>query len=99
MGIVSGIVLYAVIWFMVLFVMLPFGLKTQGEVGRIVPGTPPGAPSDVHMRKVAWRVTVWSAGIWVLIAAVIFSGVISLSDFDLMKRFGPDDFRPVGTGG
>ncbi|MEO0693763.1 MAG: DUF1467 family protein, partial [Pseudomonadota bacterium] len=29
MGIVSGLVLYAVIWFMVLFVVLPIRLETQ----------------------------------------------------------------------
>ncbi len=31
MGITSALVLFAVIWFMVLFVTLPIGLRTQGD--------------------------------------------------------------------
>ncbi|MAY31868.1 MAG: hypothetical protein CMM86_04625, partial [Rhodovulum sp.] len=38
MTITAAIVLFAVIWFMVLFVTLPVRLRTQGDVGEIVPG-------------------------------------------------------------
>ena len=49
MNVVSAIVLFAVIWFMVLFVVLPLRLKTQGDVGERLVGThaarlPPGFP-------------------------------------------------------
>ena len=35
MGITSAIVLFAVIWFMVLFIVLPLGLQTQTEAVRL----------------------------------------------------------------
>ncbi len=35
MGITSALVLFAVIWFMVLFITLPLRLTTQGDVGEI----------------------------------------------------------------
>jgi len=41
----SGFVLFAVFWFMVLFVVLPLRLQTQGENKNVVPGTPSSAPS------------------------------------------------------
>ena len=46
MSIVSAIVLFAVIWFMVLFIVLPIRLETQGDVGEHVPGTHAGSPAS-----------------------------------------------------
>jgi predicted secreted protein len=58
MGPVSAIVLYLVIWFMVLFVVLPLRLETQGERGEVEPGTPEGAPANLDMWKKA-RLVTW----------------------------------------
>ena len=44
MNLTGGIILYAVLWFLVLFVFLPFGQQSQAEVGIVTPGTPAGAP-------------------------------------------------------
>jgi predicted secreted protein len=89
MGIVSGIVLYAVIWFMVLFIVLPIRLETQGDQGKIVPGTHAGAPANLNMGRKAKLVTLISAGVWVVLASIIFSGLISVRDFDWFDRMGP----------
>ncbi len=89
MGIVSGIVLFAVIWFMVLFIVLPIRLETQGERGEIVPGTHAGAPADFNMRRKAKLVTLISIAVWIVLAGIILSGVVKISDIDLYSRFGP----------
>ena len=89
MSIVSAIVLYAVIWFMVLFCVLPVGLKTQVDLGEIEPGTHAGAPANLNMGRKARLTTVIAAVLWVVIAGVIFSGVISVRDFDWFDRMGP----------
>ncbi|MEO1453168.1 MAG: DUF1467 family protein [Pseudomonadota bacterium] len=89
MGIVSGLVLYAVIWFMVLFVVLPIRLETQGDQGKVEPGTHASAPANLNMRKKAKLVTMIAAVIWVILAAVIFSGVITVRDIDWFDRMGP----------
>jgi predicted secreted protein len=39
-----AVALYIVIWWLTLFVVLPFGVKTQGEAGDVVEGTPESAP-------------------------------------------------------
>ncbi|MEO1240089.1 MAG: DUF1467 family protein, partial [Pseudomonadota bacterium] len=51
MGPVSSIVLYAVIWFLVLFVVLTLRLDTQGDRCEIVRGTQAGAPANINMWK------------------------------------------------
>ena len=89
MSIVSAIVLFAVIWFMVLFIVLPIRLETQGDRGEIVPGTHAGAPANLHMAKKARLVTLISAGLWVVIAGVIFSGIITVEDLDWFGRMSP----------
>ena len=40
----SALAIYFVIWWLVLFVTLPFGVRSQHEDGGEPPGTDPGAP-------------------------------------------------------
>lgn len=94
MSIVSGIVLFAVIWFLVLFVCLPIRLETQGDRGEIVPGTHAGAPANFDLRKKARLVTLISVGVWIVIAAVILSGVITVEDLDWFGRMKPSSGAP-----
>jgi predicted secreted protein len=44
MTVVGGMALYFVIWWTVLFVVLPFGVRSQAEDGTVIDGTEPGAP-------------------------------------------------------
>jgi predicted secreted protein len=53
--------IYFVIWWIVLFLTLPFGVRSQVEAGEEVAGTDPGAPSLPRMaRKLMWT-TILSA--------------------------------------
>ena len=94
MQITSALVLLAVIWFMVLFCVLPLNLRTQGEDGNIVPGTPGSAPVDPQLKRKTKIVTLISLPIWVVACAVIVSGLVTVSDFDLFRIFGPQDPTP-----
>jgi predicted secreted protein len=92
--ITSALVLLAVIWFMVLFVVLPLNLRTQSEEGEVVPGTPGSAPTDPRLKRKAKIVTLVSLPIWVVACTIIISGAITVEDFDLFRRFGPQDATP-----
>ncbi|MBV1869142.1 MAG: DUF1467 family protein [Marinosulfonomonas sp.] len=86
MAITSGIVLYAVVWFMVLFVTLPVRLRTQGDEGKIVPGTQAGAPANFNVKRTMIIVTAIAFVVWAIIAGVIISGAITVRDFDWLGR-------------
>jgi len=86
MTITAAIVLFAVIWFLTLLVVLPVRIKTQGDLGEIVPGTHAGAPEVHHMKKKIWITTGITAILWTIIAGVIISGVISIRDFDWLNQ-------------
>ena len=47
-----AIVVYICIWFMSLFAVLPFGVRTQDEAGEVVPGTPGSAPAGFRIGRV-----------------------------------------------
>jgi len=51
----TGFAIYFVLWWIVLFVTLPFGVRSQHEDGGGIPGTDPGAPVASQMgRKLIW---------------------------------------------
>ncbi|SMO64860.1 DUF1467 family protein [Ruegeria faecimaris] len=89
MTITAGLVLFAVIWFMTLLVILPIRIKTQGDLGEVVPGTHSGAPEVHHMKKKLWITTGVSVVLWAIIAGIIISGVISVRDFDWLNQMEP----------
>ena len=93
MGITSAIVLFAVIWFMTFLIVLQIRVKTQGDLGEIVPGTHAGAPEVHNLKKKAWITTAISVVLWAVIAGVILSGKITVRDLDWFDRM------PTAAGG
>lgn len=86
MSITAAFVLFAVIWFMTLLIILPIRVKTQGDLGEIVPGTHAGAPEEHHIKKKMWITTGVSIVLWGIIGGTILSGWITISDFDWTKN-------------
>ena len=64
----TALAIYFVAWWIVLFVVLPFGVRSQHETGEVVPGTDPGAP--VMPRLV--RVVVWNTILTAVLCGVFF---------------------------
>lgn len=89
MGVTSGLVLYAVLWFLTFLVVIPIRLKTQGDVGQIVPGTMAGAPHEHNLKGKAIITTGVAAVLWGVIAYVILSGTLTVRDLDFFNRMGP----------
>lgn len=86
MSVMSAIALYGIIWFMTLFLVLPFRQKTQGEAGEVVPGTPSSAPSDAQMWRKIKLVTFIATPAFVVIAGVILSEVITFDMLESLTR-------------
>lgn len=89
MNLTGGIVLYAVLWFLTLFVIVPIGYRSQADEGAVVPGTPEGAPANIRLgRKALWATGI-AAVLWAIIAWLILGGAITRADIeslDLMFR-------------
>ncbi|RVD43422.1 DUF1467 family protein [Mesorhizobium sp. M4A.F.Ca.ET.020.02.1.1] len=55
---VSFIALFFATWWVVLFAVLPFSLRTQDEDKDVTLGTVPSAPRGPHMLRAAFRTTI-----------------------------------------
>ena len=86
MAITSAIVLFAVIWFLTLFVVLPLRLQTQGDLGKVEPGTHAGSPENPQMKKRFLVTTLVALLLWAIIAGSIIGGIFSIRDFDWFNR-------------
>jgi len=76
----TSIAVYFILWWTVLFAILPFGIRSQHETGTIEPGTDPGAPTIAGMgKKLVWT-TVVSAVIFALCAVIYSYRIVTLED-------------------
>lgn len=90
MSLSLGIALYLMIWWMTLFAVLPFGVKTQGEAGEVVEGTPASAPIAPRLLRVAIVNT--------LVASVVFAFVWTALEYDWLGLYiPPDQGIPAGV--
>ncbi len=73
----AAIVVYILIWWCVFFAALPFGVR-RDDSG--VAGADRGAPADPQLKKKAIVTTAAAFGIWIVVVAVIISGVFDFRD-------------------
>jgi predicted secreted protein len=58
-SIFTALAIYFIVWWVVLFAVLPWGVHSQQESGEVAPGTDPGAPSFPQIkRKIIWTTIV-----------------------------------------
>lgn len=65
-----AIAIYFTTWWIVLFAVLPFGVRSQAESRDVVPGSDPGAPSLPRLAVKALWTTGLSALVFLLILAM-----------------------------
>ncbi|MBB3019935.1 putative secreted protein [Microvirga lupini] len=66
----GGLALYFVIWWILLFAVLPFGVRSQTEAGEVVRGSEPGAPALPALREKAIWTTLVASVVLIIVAAV-----------------------------
>lgn len=78
MGVVGSIVSFLMIWWTVLFMVLPMRVKGLWEDdGEHVQGTEQGAPVKPELWFKIKRTTYISLGVWFVLFLVVNSGIIS----------------------
>ena len=76
--------IYFIVWWLVLFTVLPWGVRSQHEAGDITPGTDPGAPAMPSLwKKMIWTTViapiVFGAFYWVFVPrAIDFENLVTL---------------------
>ncbi len=80
---VLAIAVFFIIWWLVLFAVLPFGVTTQAEADEIVPGTPESAPSRPNLIRIFSTTTVIAA----IVFALVYIAVITPGTKDVIDQF------------
>lgn len=65
----GSIALYFVVWWTLLFAILPIRIRTQAEVGEVTVGTDPAAPAAPALYERAIWTTVVSTAVFIAVAA------------------------------
>ena len=76
MSITAALGIYFVIWWTVLFAVLPWGVRSQHEAETFEPGTDPGAPQRPLLLQKAIATTAISAVLFVIVYIVWTSGIV-----------------------
>ena len=84
MSMVTALAIYFIVWWLVLFAVLPFGVRSQQERGEVTPGSDPGAPAIPRLaRKLVWTTIV--AGIVFALGYVVYAyRLVALDDLAAM---------------
>lgn len=67
----AAIVVYVILWWVVFFMALPFGVRGLHEDGAVEGGLEPGAPQNPRLGRKALAATGIAAILWVVIYIVI----------------------------
>ena len=81
--------IYFIFWWLALLAVLPFGVRTQGEDGLVVPGTPGSAPAAPRLLRIGLMTTAIAAIAFVPVyLALSTAGGRALIGY-LFDRIGP----------
>ena len=82
----SAIAIYFIIWWLCLFVVLPFGVRNSHESGEDVePGHDAGAPVRTDLWRKVIANTILSAAVFALVYGVAVKGWIGFDDIPLLN--------------
>jgi len=87
MRLTSAIAVYFIVWWVTLFVVLPWGVRNPHESGEPVgEGNEPGAPVNPQLLRKALITTILASAIFALIYATITRGWIGFEDIPFLDR-------------
>jgi predicted secreted protein len=84
---VFGVAVFFLIWWLVLFATLPFGVRTQDDEEDVTLGTVASAPGGPHMGKTVVRTTLIAFAVFALF--YFFTAVLEFG-FEDIPRVVPD---------
>lgn len=77
MDLFGGIVVYVIVWWLVLFTVLPWGVRPPAQPEK---GHATSAPARPRLLLKFLITTVIATGFWFVVEYVITSGILRLSD-------------------
>jgi predicted secreted protein len=83
MSLTFAIAIYFIVWWITLFAVLPFNVRTQDEAGAIVPGTPESAPAEPKLLRIIVTNTIVATLVFAVVWSIIVYEWVDLDLFQL----------------
>lgn len=84
----SIVAIYFLIWVMIAFLLLPFGVRTHEEAGEaLVPGQAESAPATFRPGLLMLRATLIAALVTALYVLNYIQGWVTVEDLDITRLF------------
>lgn len=84
----SAIAIYFITWWLVLFLVLPFGIRNADEAGEAVQeGNDAGAPVQARVLRKVIYTTILASVVFALVYGTITRGWLTLESFPFLNRF------------
>jgi len=80
---------YFILWWLTLFCILPIGVRSQSDEGKVVPGTAESAPVKMHFLWKAIATTIITTIIYIFVYLIVFAKVIPLDSIPFLPHFAP----------
>lgn len=81
----SMLAIYFLLWFLSLFLVLPFGVKTAEEAGKdLVPGQAESAPAEFKPLRIFGTTSLVAAALFALFYANYVNGWVDASSFNFL---------------
>lgn len=85
LGLFTIVAIYLTTWWIVLFMILPIGLREQNNAPPPTDGSQWGAPENPNLKK-KFITTTWVATIiWALIVIVVWTGIVPLPEINTSR--------------
>ena len=82
MGLTGSIIIYVMIWWVVFFSVLPFGIKSNKEIFKnTIEGSDPGAPKNPKIAKKFLITTIITSILFIVIYYLTNKGFLNLRNF------------------
>jgi predicted secreted protein len=82
MGITGSIIVYVMIWWVVFFSVLPFGIQSNKETFKnSIEGIDPGAPKNPKIAKKFFITTIITSIVFIVIYYLVNNGFFNLRNF------------------
>ena len=80
MSLTTALAIYFIVWWLVLFTVLPFGVRSQQEHGSVAEGTDPGAPAIPNLGLKLIVTTLVAAVVFGVMYVVYVKRWVTLDD-------------------
>ncbi len=82
MGITGSIIVYVMIWWVVFFSVLPFGIQSNKETFKnSIEGIDPGAPKNPKIAKKFFITTIITSILFIVIYYLVINDFLNLRNF------------------